>query len=92
MFRFCLFLKNGSGKYGKCCSILQDVAWSEIYGAGWRNTQRTTRERDGAHLAPSSAMIFASCHIPLIVAIKSFHAVFHLENGYALGAPISILW
>ena len=38
----------------------------KFYGGGWSKTHRLKRGRVGADLAPSSNIIFAPCHIPLM--------------------------
>ena len=43
----------------------ENVTWSKIHGGGWGKIERIPRRRDGGHLAPSSTMIFAPCHILL---------------------------
>ena len=45
------------------------VTWSE--SGGWSQTQRIMRGRGGSHIGPSSTMIFAPCHIPLIRILTS---------------------
>ena len=42
---------------------------------GWSKTERKTRGRVGAHLAPPSTRIFAPCHISLTLRPETVNSV-----------------